>query len=297
MIAGGSGMIGTGLSKRLVQGGHEVRLLTRHPELDHSYPAFGWDVAAGKMDPQALLDVDVIISLAGAGIADRRWSKSRKQILLKSRVSGNNLIFETLQRHQQRISQFIGASAIGIYGDRGEKILTESSEPGEGFMSELCNTWEQSQRQFGEITDQLAHVRIGLVLAKEGGILPTMYHSIFAGIGASLGSGTQYMSWIHLIDLLRIFELLLSAPHLQGAFNAVSPSPIQHRQFMRHLVNQKGGLGWVLPIPSLAIRLVLGEMAQVVLDSTRVVPKRLMAEGFAFDYVDLDQALKSLPPI
>ena len=238
--------------------------------------------------------VDVVISLAGASIAAKRWSAKRKEILLQSRVNGNDLIRRKLEETGQRISLFIGGSGVGIYGDRADQILIESSSTGNGYLSNLCLAWEDSQQAFASVADRVATVRIGLVLAKEGGVLQTLRQSIWGGIGTVLGNGRQYMSWIHVHDLTRIFQYIIMHTQLHGPFNGVTPNPIRHRLFMRQLIEHLGGLRLLLPVPAVLLKLFLGEMSHVVLDSARVIPNRLEEAGFEHEFQHLGHALSDL---
>ena len=287
-------MIGTLLADRLMASGHKVRLLTRNPNKEYAHAAFGWDIGKKQIDVAALQDLDVIINLAGAPIAGARWSTKRKAALRNSRVEGNHLLRQVLENQGIQVQQFIGASAVGYYGDRGAEELVESSTPGDGFLSELCVEWEESQLAFQSVAQQVASVRVGLVMAKEGGVLPTLNRSIIFGVGTSLGSGHQYMPWIHIDDLLRIFECLVSRGDLAGVFNGVAPTPVPHRDFMRSLTKRHSGLGLTIPVPAFLIKMFMGEMAQIVLNSNRVIPQRLENVGFAFNYVSLDSALDAL---
>ncbi len=295
LITGGTGLIGSHLANRLADQGHEVRLLSRSPEHAKSpHSVFGWNIKERSIEEAALDQLDVVIALAGASVAGARWSQRRKQILEESRVDGNHLIWQKLKARQQRIEQFIGASAIGYYGDRGEEWLDEESLVGEGFMPELCARWESSQQAFADVAEHVTSIRIGLVLAKEEGVLPTLARSVIAGIGTYLGSGNQYMSWIHVDDLINIFTYVVHQPNENSIYNAVAPSPVKHRSFMQNLVQVKGGLGWLIPVPTFVLKLIMGEMSHVVLDSTRVKPKAMSESGYAFRYTDLQEALRDL---
>ena len=295
LITGGTGLIGSHLADRLADQGHEVRLLSRSPKHTKSpHAVFGWNIKKQSIDDAAFDQVDIVIALAGASVAGARWSKRRKQILEESRVNGNHLILQRLKARQQRIEQFIGASAIGYYGDRGEEWLDEESLVGEGFMPELCARWESSQQAFVDVAQHVMSIRIGLVLAKREGVLPTLARSVIAGIGTCLGSGNQYMSWIHVDDLINIFTYIIHQPSKNSIYNAVAPSPVKHRSFMQSLIQVKGGLGWLIPVPTFFLKLVMGEMSHVVLDSTRVSPKAMIESGYTFGYTDLHMALRDL---
>ena len=295
LIAGGSGLVGKSLSHSLVKKGHEVRLLSRNPNKTQSPIAtYKWDLDEGFIDPLALKNVGVIINLAGASIADRAWTNARKKVLISSRVDGNYLLHKAIREHGFSIHQFIGASAIGFYGSTGNQLLNEASPKGAGFMSALCAKWEESQWSFREMVSQVAVVRIGLVLSRKGGILPTLKKTIVAGVGTVLGSGTQYMSWIHIDDLVQIFHTLIDNPQLNGVVNGVAPNPITQRDFMHQLVGKEKGLQWLIPVPAFLIRIVMGERSHLVLDSTRVVPQFMRSQQFEFRFQSLTEALNDL---
>ena len=296
LIAGGSGLIGQQLAQRLIQLGHEVRILSRRNANDLPGAVFQWDIDKGWIDPDALKDLDVLINLAGAGIADKKWSAQRKDVLRKSRLAGNILLLNTLEKQSIQPELFLGASAIGIYGNQGEKILDEFSEhgPSSDYLVELCEAWEQSQSDFAGICQRVVSIRIGLVLSMEGGALPPLYKSVIFGIGAILGSGDQYMSWIHLDDLIQMFVHAIDHEETNGVINGTAPAPVTHSEFIRAIVHQKGGLGITFKIPAFILEGLMGEMAQILLEGARVISAKMEKAAFTYQYVNLSSALQDL---
>ena len=292
LLTGGTGLIGSYLSNYLDNLGLEVRILTRNTNQESKYKLFHWDIARNQVDTRAFENLGMIIALAGASIASKAWTEKRKEVLYSSRVDGNRLILENLRRLESRPSLFIGTSAVGIYGDRGDEILNEASMPGDSsFMVDLCKSWEDSVFAFEELDMRVGAVRVGLVLTDQGGVLPTLKNTTFFGVGSYLGSGTQYMPWIHIEDLARIFTSFIDQPSLSGIVNGVGPDPATNKEFMQTLVNCEGGLKLVLPAPAFAIRLIMGPRADLVLNSNRVVSSRLEKTGFAYHFQTLESAL------
>ncbi len=296
LIAGGTGLIGQRLAQYLHAAGYEVRILSRRGDVAPSIPVYEWDLTKDWVDPAALDLVDVVINLAGAGIADSRWSESRKQVLYRSRVDSNHLLVRHLRKQGLSPKLFIGASAIGIYGDRGDEILTESAKLGRpsDFLVQLSRAWEESHHLFAEVSARVVSVRIGLVLSNDGGALPTLNKSVVFGLGATLGTGNQYMSWIHMDDLIRVFHHVMVHCSIGGVVNGVAPEPVNNRQFIRSIMDIKGRSGLILRVPAWILKLALGEMAHVLLDGARVVPRKMHQSGFDFIYGTLDAALQHL---
>ncbi len=292
LLTGGTGLIGTYLSDHLANLGFEVRILTRNVDQASRYTLFHWDIEKNQMDSRALENLDVIIALAGASIASKAWTEERREVLYKSRVYGNQLLLDTINKTGSKPSLFIGTSAVGIYGDRGDEILNEESKPGkDSFMVNLCLAWEDSVFAFKELDIRVGAVRVGLVLSDQGGVLPTLKNTTFFGIGSYLGSGAQYMPWIHIEDLAQIFSSFIEHPTLSGIVNGVGPDPATNKEFMQTLVNCQGGLKIVLPAPAFAIKLVMGSRAALVLNSNRVISSRLEELGYQYHFQTLESAI------
>ena len=291
-VTGATGLVGQRLVPALLAAGHRVDRLTRRP------PAAGttdvqWDPLRGRLDPRALEGVDAVVHLAGESIAARRWSRSVKERIRRSRVDGTRLLSETLGRLERRPRVLVSASAVGYYGDRGEAPLTEDSAPGAGFLADVCREWEAAADPARAAGIRVVHPRLGLVLAREGGALPRMALPFRLGMGGVVGSGRQYWSWIELGDLVRAIELCLGLDGLAGPVNAAAPGPATNREFTRAL-GKVLGRPTLVPLPAVAVRLLLGEMGQaLLLGSARVLPRRLERAGFHFRHPDLPSALRA----
>lgn len=292
LITGGSGLVGKALSDLLAERGYIVSHLSRKAKAQAKYPSFEWNIEKGYIDKEAL-QVDHIIHLAGAGVADQRWTPSRKQLIRTSRVDSANLLYKYVTDLKIPLNSFISASAIGYYGeDTGTEWCDESTEMGQGFLADVVEEWESAADQFSSICS-VTKVRIGVVLDGEGGALSKIVQPIRLGLGAPLGTGRQYMSWIHTYDLARIFVFVLEK-QLQGVFNAVAPGPVTNRAITKASAAAIGKPLWLPNVPSFVLNLALGEMAGIVLNGNRVSSQRIQDAGFQFEYGSVQQAVENL---
>lgn len=292
LLAGGSGLIGTRLAELLREQGHTVRLLSRSP---HGEGQFAWDPAAGTLDEAALQDVDYVINLAGAGIADRRWTTARKRELIDSRVQSTRVLAEALQRSGHRPKAWISASAIGYYGNSGEQIMRETDAPVErSFMVSCCEQWEQVADEVAAMGIRTVKLRIGVVLAKEGGALAEFVKPLRFGLGAYFGNGKAWYSWIHRDDLCRAFIWALDHPEVSGVFNAVAPHPARIKALVYATARAMRQPAVILPAPAFAMRLLFGEMSAVILNSNHISAEKILQAGFEFQYRTLDGALQAI---
>jgi uncharacterized protein (TIGR01777 family) len=273
-ISGASGFIGRHLMKSLAQAGHSPRALSRHAP-----PA------------ESLREADAIIHLAGEPVA-QRWTAAAKQRILDSRVVGTRNLVEALGRLTRRPETLICASAIGYYGSRGDEVLTESSAPGSGFLPEVCVAWEREAQAAEAFGIRVVRVRTGVVLDANGGALVRMLPPFRMGLGGRLGSGRQWMSWIHLEDLAALFQFAVES-QVRGPLNAVAPNPVTNSDFTRELAHALRRPA-VFPVPEFALKMLFGEMADVLLASQRVAPAAAEAAGFRFRFPQLAPALESL---
>jgi uncharacterized protein (TIGR01777 family) len=273
-ISGASGFIGRHLMKSLAQAGHSPRALSRHAP-----------------PPESLREADAIIHLAGEPLA-QRWTAAAKQRIRESRVAGTRNLVEALAKLPRRPDVLICASAIGYYGSRGDEVLTESSAPGSGFLPEVCVAWEREAQAAEAFGMRVVRVRTGVVLDARGGALVRMLPPFRMGVGGRLGSGRQWMSWIHLEDLAALFQFALES-QVRGPLNGVAPNPVTNSDFTRELARTLRRPA-VFPVPGFALRLLFGEMADVLLASQRVVPGAAEAAGFRFRFPQLAPALESL---
>ncbi|NJB84526.1 hypothetical protein GGR26_000271 [Lewinella marina] len=293
LIGGGTGFVGMHLSRRLRRDGHEVRHLSRSPDPDAEFPAYYWDVDIGAIDETAFRDVSYVINLAGAGIADARWTDERKRVIIRSRTESTRLLTATLSRLGITPALYLSASAIGYYGDRGEELITEDAPPGHGFLSESCLAWETAVEEVSRLGIPTFINRTGIVLHPDEGALQKMLIPLNAWTSTYFGSGQQYYSWIHIEDIVGIYAYALEH-RLTGIYNGCSPNPVRNRHFAAALGPALGKSALVLPAPEAALKLALGEMSHTVLDSARCSADRIQGAGYRFAYPELSQALEQL---
>lgn len=300
VVTGGTGFIGRPLCQRLVGLGHAVTVLTRNPGaarsvLDPRMSVIGWEGFRGPTDGlmAALGDGDVIINLAGAPIAAGRWNAQVKDRLRQSREGTTSALVAALSKLPTRPVLLISASAIGYYGSRGDEPLTEESPSGAGFLASLCREWEAAARAAERLGVRVVLPRIGVVLGRHGGALAKMLPAFRMGLGGPVGSGAQWMSWIHLDDLIELLLFLLNEA-VGGPVNATAPHPVTNREFARTLGRTLGRPAWAR-VPAPVLRLLLGEMAEeLLLTGQRVLPHRAEALGFRFRYPTLSEALGAI---
>ena len=290
-ITGSTGLIGSALTSFLTTGGHTVLPMVRKKPAPPG--AIFWDPAAGQIDAAGLEGVDVVVHLAGAGVADKRWDEAHKRLVLDSRVQGTSLLAKTLAKLERKPRVFLSASAIGVYGDRGQEVLTEQSDPGDDFLAQVCRQWEQAADAARQAGIRVIHPRIGLVISPQGGLMQRMLRPFKAGMGGKIGDGRQHMSWISLDDTLGALYHLMFHPSLEGPVNLVAPSPVSNAEFTRALGAVLGRPTW-MSVPAFAIRAAMGEeMANsTALISQRVQPVKLLDSGFRFLNPELPQALR-----
>jgi uncharacterized protein (TIGR01777 family) len=296
LITGASGLIGLELSLALLAKGWSLTIFGRRTEAqfrgEFTFPCtyYQWADPVNTPPPTVGLDVRAVINLMGEPISGPRWSKTQKKILEDSRIASTRNLVSALLTHNPHLGTFVSSSAIGYYGDRGDESLSEKSSPSEDFLGSLCKNWEaEALRAPG----RCVIVRTGIVLSDEGGALAKMVPIFENGLGGQLGKGKQWMSWIHLSDLVSIFLEALQNPKMNGAYNGVSPSPSTNREFTDTLAKQLK-VGKFLPVPSLALRIVMGQMAEIALASQRVLPESLEKIGFRFKFSTLLDALEDI---
>ena len=293
LIAGGSGLIGTRITELLDSTEYRIIILTRFPKPPKGNITYlYWDIYKGVIDDRALY-ADYLINLTGDGIADSRWTTKRKKILIDSRVNGTLLIQSAMKKANRKFKASVSASAIGYYGDQGDTILDERNNPGDEFLSTCCLLWENASEQLQEVADYNRIVRVGLVLSTRGGALPKILMTKTVRLFNYFGNGKQYYSWIHIDDISRMFIHLLTERSDHSVYNGVAPRPLTNKKFTEE-VRDAFGSGIVLPAPALGLKIALGEMSKVVLNSNRVLPKNFPEVGFRFEFPDLTNAIKDL---
>ncbi len=293
LITGGTGFIGAKLCASLQERGHRLTVLSRTPaKVPHlcgeKVRAVGQLQGLGKQDK-----FEAIINLAGAGIADGRWTQGRKKILLESRVQITNQLIDFIKRAEQKPDVLVSGSAIGYYGNQGDKELDEESPAVDGFTHQLCSEWEQSALKAEEFGVRVNIIRTGLVIGENGGFLQRLLPPFKFGFGGRLGSGKQWMSWIHREDLLRIIALLLIDPKLEGIFNATAPNPVTNAEFT-HCLAKLLKRPAIMPVPAGLLRFLLGEMSELLLGGQKVLPKRLLEHNFIFKFETVEDALQDI---
>ena len=297
LITGGTGLIGTRLAEMLIDGGYEVALLSREPAKSSHYRGFRWDPQAGQLDEAAVPYADYIVSLAGASVSDGKWTDERKRDIMTSRLGGLALLSRELAKPGHHVRAFISASAVGIYGDAGDRVVDEETPPAlptHDFLADVSHQWELAAAPIAALSIRTIIPRIGVVLSTAGGALPQIARPMKLGAGAALGSGKQYMSWIHLDDTCRLFIAMLEDETWRGTYNAVAPHPVTNQQFTETLA-QVLHRRLVLPkVPAFGLKLALGEMSDIVLASQRVSAQKVLAQGFQFEYPELRGALEAL---
>lgn len=290
IVAGGSGFIGEPLVRRLIAKGHDVAVLSRDPAKVSAGRGVQWDAKSQGAWSSEVAAAEVVINLAGENIGEGRWSDERKRRMIDSRVNATNALVEALRTEPARQRTLINASAVGIYGDRGDETLDESSDPGRGFLTEIVTKWETAARA-AEPLARLVILRFGVVLAGDGGAVGKMLLPFKLGAGGPIGSGKQWMSWIDRDDALRIIEWAIETPATRGTYNATAPTPARNRDFARALGRALHRPA-LLRTPALALRLAFGEMAdEVLLAGQRVLPARAQREGFTWEFADLEKSL------
>lgn len=289
LITGGSGLIGQRITALLEAQGKSVAWLSRTKQ---SQKSFLWDIDKESIEPEAMEWADAVIHLAGAGVADKRWTEERKKLILESRTKSTQMLYQAIQKADKKPDTFISASAIGYYGfDTGTSLMEESSPAGKDFLAEVVIAWESEVKKIESLHLRTVLLRIGIVLDKEGGALGEM---LKPPVAAPLGKGDQWMSWIHIEDLAKMFVFALEKTTLQGIFNAVSPNPATNYRLTHEAARAKGKPFVGIGVPAFVLKLMLGEMADMVTGGNRVSSQKIQKAGFVFDFPILISALKDI---
>jgi len=294
IISGGSGFIGRGVVERLLRDHHYVAVWSRKPGLErrNGVAAFSWDPLAGEPPIESVNTMDTVIHLAGEPVA-QRWNAQVKARIRDSRVLGTRRLVDVISRAKHKPTTLVCASAIGIYGNRGDEILTETSSPGTGFLVDVCKEWEAEADRAAEFGLRVVKLRIGFVLGKGGGALATILPAFQFFAGGRLGSGKQWMPWIHSADVCEMMVRAAEDESIRGVWNATAPNPVTNNEFTRELASAVHRPA-LFPVPSFALKAAFGEFAQHMLDSARVIPEAAVGAGYRFRYPDLKPALLDL---
>lgn len=301
LITGGTGLVGSALTKLLVAKGNQVIILTRKAKPAEGAVSYAeWDPAKGSIDLKALQAADCIVHLAGANVGEKRWSKKRKQEIVDSRVQSGELITKALQSNANKVRSVISASAIGWYGDdkqrpKDKPQFTEDDPADSAYLGETCRQWEEAIQPVSALGKRLVILRTGIVLSPEGGALPSFQKPIKMGFASILGSGRQVLSWIHIDDIARLYLHAIENENIQGNFNAVAPQPVTNENLVITLAKLMKGKFYIpVNVPSFLLKIVLGEMSIEVLKSATVSSAKISRNGFQFLYPTIETALRSI---
>lgn len=299
LITGGTGMVGRALTKALLAQGHHVIIMSRkkqetnNPQLTMA----AWNVEQQTIDADAISRADYIIHLAGAGVADKRWTAARKKEIADSRVRSGELLVKALGEIPNKVKAVVSASAIGWYGPDpsvpNPHPFTEEAPPHTDFLGQTCLQWEQSTEPIAAMGIRLAKLRIGIVLSSDGGALKEFVKPLKFGVASVLGSGRQVVSWIHIDDLVQLFIYALENDHINGVYNAVAPQPVTNRQLIQAIAKSRNRFYITLPVPAFVLKVMLGEMSIEVLKSATVSAGKIQQAGFVFRYAEAGEAMKS----
>jgi uncharacterized protein (TIGR01777 family) len=293
VVAGGSGFLGRALRARLLADGHAVANLTRR-ETPQAPDDITWtpDGTGAGAWARSIDGVDAVVNLAGEGIADARWSEARKRSIVESRLLVTRSLVGAITRARKPPSVFVSGSGVGYYGPHGDEVVTEATPAGSDFLAKVCVKWESEAEQASPVT-RVALIRTGMVLHPEGGALAKMLPPFRLGIGGPIASGTQYTPWVHRDDWVDLVRWLIAEPGARGTFNGTAPEPVRNAEFARAL-GRALGRPVILPVPAIALRLLFGEMAEMLVTGQRAIPARAMEMGFRFRFEKLDDALADL---
>lgn len=295
LIFGGTGFIGKNLCRALLSAGYKVCVVSRNPKKsglpDSGAEVVEWNVSAG-LPLELLEDVNIIINLAGESIGKRRWTQPVKEKILKSRVQTTQAIVNAIKKQRIIPRVLINASAVGFYGPHGDEEITESTPAGHDFLAEVCRAWEEEAFKAQTLGVRVVAVRIGVVIGDEGA-LTRMETPFRFYVGGPLGTGAQWMSWIHIKDLTRLIQFAAENENINGPVNATAPEPVRMKEFCSVLGRAMGRPSW-LPAPGFLLKALLGEMSDMLLNGQRVLPDKLRKEGFVFRFPSLETALKDI---
>ena len=293
LLTGGTGLIGIKLTEKLLAKGWQVSHLSRSPGKNPQVKTFLWDVNKGEIAPACIDGVDVVVHLAGAAIADKRWTDERKKEIIDSRAKSIRLIYNLLGTKKHQVSSIVSASAIGYYSDRGDELLTEESPPNTDFMARCCVEWENAVDEGQKLGLRIVKFRTGVVLSVDGA-LKLMAQPIKLYVGSPLGSGKQWVPWIHWQDVVDLYMLGIENENFAGVYNQVAPNPVTNAQLTKAIAEQLHKPLWAPKVPAFVLKLIMGEMSTIVLGSTKVSAQKIEDVGFKFKYPEITAALAEI---
>ena len=295
LISGGNGYVGRHLCRKLKEKGYRVTVLSRATKQVSEFHHYFWDSDKNEIEKEAIETADYIIHLAGANIGDKRWTSKRKQLILYSRVKTSQLIFNKVKENKSKLKAFISASAIGYYGTiTANEIFSETDEASHDFLGETCRQWEESADRFQKSGIRTVKIRTAVVLTKHGGVLAKMLTPVKLGIGAAIGTGQQYLPWIHIDDLCGIYIKAIVDIGMNGAYNAVAPDHKTNREFIKTLALVLKKPFWFPNVPEILMKILFGKMSEMLLKGSRVSSDKIKAAGYSFLFPQLEEALIDL---
>ncbi|RZA02841.1 MAG: TIGR01777 family protein [Sphingobacteriaceae bacterium] len=294
LVTGGTGLLGKKLTNALLAKGYTVSHLSRKPGDDARVKTYLWDIQKGTIDENCINGIDIIIHLAGSGIADGRWTEERKKDLIESRTKSIGLIYRLLKIKPHQVNSVISASATGYYSNRGDELMHEDDQPAHDFLGTCCIEWENAVDEGEQLGLRVVKFRTGVVLDKDGGALPQLALPVKLGAGSPLGNGKQWIPWIHHKDVVDMYLYGIEQADLKGTYNMVAPNPVTNAQLTKAVAKQLHRPLWLPNVPAFALKLLFGEMSIVVLGSTKVSAQKIEDTGFKFKYPDVTAALKEI---
>ena len=295
LVTGGTGSIGSLLCDYLSKQGFDVTILSRRKRENAKYKTFLWNYNENFIEAAAFENCDYIIHLAGAGIADAAWTPKRKKEILDSRVKTTNLLYNFLASHDHRVKGMISASAVGFYGQvTSEKTFKEDDAPGTDFVASVCKQWEEGVNRFSDLNIRTVNLRIGIVLMRKGGALEKMVQPFQYNVGSALGSGKQFIPWIHITDLQRIILHSINSADMKGPYNCCAPDSADNLKFSKTIAQVLNKKIWLPNVPKFILRMILGERSILVTEGSKVSPEKIIQSGFDFKFTKLKSALHAL---
>ncbi|TCD02561.1 TIGR01777 family oxidoreductase [Pedobacter psychroterrae] len=294
LITGATGTVGKKLISELHASGHTISILSRKPSAIKNAKVYVWDVYKQQIDLNCLTGVDTVIHLAGENIAEKKWTKERKQQIIESRTFSTALLYKAIKETNAPVKTFISASAVGFYGSRGDEILTEDASSGTGFMATCCKLWEDAVDEGTSLGLRIVKFRIGVILAKGEGALASLEKPIRFFAGAALGSGTQWMPWVHIDDITAMFKNAVENSAFNSTYNACAPFPVTNATLTKVVAKQLHRPVWPFNVPEKVLEMILGKMSAVVLNSTNTSAQKILDTGFEFKFTHLEDALADI---
>jgi uncharacterized protein len=296
LITGGTGLVGKQLVNLLLQKGYKIHLLIRGDKTLESpnIRTFKWDVYKREIDNDCITGVDAIIHLGGEGIAGKRWTDERKKQIIESRTESIKMIYGLLKKNNHQVAHVVSASAVGYYGDRGNETLTEASLPSKDFLAETCIAWEEAVDEGEKLGLRVAKMRSGIILDKKGGVLPQMDKPLKFGFGMIPGKGDQWISWIHINDVLNAYIYALENENMKGVYNMVAPEPVSVESMIHAIAEAMKRSPVFVHVPEFALKIAIGEMSLMVLESTKATAEKIKKAGLPFEYPAIGEALSEI---